>query len=75
MKKEMPIPVLSQNSNLFPNTKSFYFLEPTQKKDSYELYFTSQHNENEFVHLIAVIYNYEIAKVIMNSLNKSLESK
>lgn len=73
--KDVGVAVISQKDLLFPNMESFYFLETTNKEGEFALYFTHQSEEDEsmsFTKLVAIFYQYETAKVVMNTLNKRL---
>lgn len=74
--RDLGVSVLEQYEKLFPEMESFYFLEPTQKDGSFELYFAHRSktdSEKDFVVLIAEIYQYETARIIMNNLNNDLK--
>lgn len=74
--RDLNISVISQHEKMFPDMDTFYFLEPTQKDDEFELYFTHQNKEvkdKSFTFRIAVIYQYETARIIMNQLNENLK--
>lgn len=71
--KELGESVVSQKDVLFPDMDEFYFLEPTQKENHFDLYMSYKKNEEiRDAELIATIYQYETARVIMNSLNEKL---
>lgn len=74
--RDLGVSVLEQHEKLFPDMESFYFLEPTQKEGTFELYFAHRNktdSEKNFVVLIAEIYQYETARIMMNSLNNGLK--
>lgn len=75
--KELGVSAVSQRDLLFPEMETFYYLEPTQKENNFELYVTHQNDEDSgknFTMLVANIYQYETARVIMNKLNENLRN-
>lgn len=75
--RDVGIPVLIQKDLLFPDMENFYFLETTDKEGEFDLYFTHQNANDEsknFIKLIARFYQYETAKIVMNTLNKRIRN-